>query len=393
LIKLIFPILFFFSLDTFGDNRIRVRLDKLPKSIILEGVGIQLKPDPNPVRPISIPQLERITIQSKTSNSWVVLKGEQRWEILAPYLKVTGQNLSTKGKALPPTFTLFSRGGRIDVIAEFEMERYLLGVLPSEMPAHWSIEALKAQAVASRSYAYSKMKEQTRSHFDVEANVNDQVFKWMNESIKHKESVKEALLTTRGVVLQNNKGSFLRSFYHSHCGGQTEFANAVWEGARGGIVSKDRSCSIERPWVYTLTTQSLAKKLGIQSGIENIKVIARSGSGRVNAIEFTLSDQKKAVISAQKVRQTLGFMKLRSALFDVKRKNEEVQFVGRGFGHGVGMCQLGAKVYAEKGWGFEKILKHYYPGSRLENVLQIKKSTAINAQLQIQESFPHHAQN
>jgi stage II sporulation protein D len=119
----------------------------------------------------------------------------------------------------------------VDVIARLDLEAYLLGVLPSEMPAAWPLESLKAQAVAARSFVLRKAYERRNQAYDVDSTIIDQVYKFLHEAENHPEwslKVQRAVRETRGEVLVDHRRRILKAFYSADCGCTTEDPKFVW---------------------------------------------------------------------------------------------------------------------------------------------------------------------
>jgi stage II sporulation protein D len=256
------------------------------------------------------------------------------------------------------------------VVNHVPLEKYLSGLLGSEMYPNWPIEALKAQAVAARTYAlhhsdvsrnFNSMKD-----YDVTSTVHSQVYEGA-----HKEGfrAKEACRQTEGMALLRG-GNIFPTYYHSCCGGVTEHAHNVWPGERGPRQIKDPYClrSPKRKWTYSLHRDTLANKLsanGFTVGtISKIGVEVEEDSPR-NRRLLMMDETGGKAIAATELRRILGYSNLKSTWFEVDLKGSEITFRGKGYGHGVGMCQWGAKGMADEGFSYEAILKHYYPDAEL----------------------------
>jgi stage II sporulation protein D len=289
------------------------------------------------------------------------------------------------------------------------MEEYLLGVVPAEMPPGWPAEALKAQAVAARSYAYFNLGRFDYRNFDLADTVVSQAYSgvWAET-----EATTNAVVDTEGMVVTYN-GNLADTLYHSTCGGKTASAVEIFEPTSevpkyvdiqkqsGGmmVVRREKPATIEvpyltsvddkSPWDYDYCKDSpfyswehsysmdalqiaLARSIYTDPGgrLSSITVGARTVSGWVSYI--LVSGERDHVATGGEFRgalnQYLEPNALPSANFEVTYANGQYTFSGKGFGHGVGMCQWGAKGRADDGIGYENIIKYYYPGCEITEI-------------------------
>lgn len=244
-------------------------------------------------------------------------------------------------------------------IISISLEDYVVGVVSAEMPASFNIEALKAQAVAARTYALK------RSNQTLSASTSDQVYKtqnelkamWGNSFNTYYNKVKKAVESTKGKYMTYN-GSYIDALYFSTSNGKTEDPIYVWGKSYPYLKSVDSSFDTSlRSYSYT-TTMSLSNfnsKLGVNvTSTSQINILSKTTGNRINQI--SIGDK---VFTGVKVRSALG---LRSADFDISISNNTVTISTRGFGHGCGMSQYGANELAKQGKNYIQILKHYYTG-------------------------------
>lgn len=252
-------------------------------------------------------------------------------------------------------------------IQEIPLETYLVGVLEKEVVGTWPIEALKAQAVASRTYALYRKQHPRDERFDVTSDTRDQVFQ---KKRRQSPAVVQAVLETEGETLNFN-GGILQAFFHSCCGGMSEQADQVWQGITTPpllTVHPDPFCSAcpRSRWEYPISRKELEDRLRenghpLKDGWK-IEITKRDDSGRVLEIRFP---DDGISFSGAKFREILGYTKLPSTLFEITDAEDPVVFVGRGSGHGVGLCQWGAKGMADEGKTYREILQFYYPGAEI----------------------------
>jgi len=262
-------------------------------------------------------------------------------------------------------------GGRFDVVEYVNMDQYLYGVLPREVEPNWPLESLKAQAIVSRTFALSNKLTDTKERFDVSDGVMDQVYGGMSvESPASNRAVDE----TRGQVLEDSTGKPVQTFFHSSCGGHTELPEHVWRNANAGDAFgsvSDGFCT-EDPhfkWQLTIsysTIRARLKRVGIRlKDIKKITVVQKTESGRAEFFGIQTAAGSTEV-PGNKFRLALGPEALRSTLItNMKAGKSSVWFEGRGWGHGVGLCQWGARGRALAGQTSQQILETYYPRAKL----------------------------
>lgn len=273
----------------------------------------------------------------------------------------------TPGKVLRGTITIAAiPPSSLMIINNLPLEDYLSGLINSEISSSWPIEAIKSQAVAARTYALNQIENSRKSpaqrFFDIRSTMMDQVYDGAH--LEDSRSLK-AVGQTRGEVLLRN-GAIFPAYYHSCCGGHTEHAHNVWPGEAGPPVIDDEHCSKSPKfaWTYEISTARFAEILRSQDialeGIHSIAITSFSDSPRV---EMVLIEDNLGLkmIKATELRKIFGYHNIKSTWFEVRLENKNISFRGRGYGHGVGLCQWGAKNMAEVGIDYRNILKFYYP--------------------------------
>jgi stage II sporulation protein D len=241
------------------------------------------------------------------------------------------------------------------------LEAYLEGVLGSEMPPSYPMEALKAQAVAARTYALSRKLEQYDQPFHLGSSVLSQVYKGLAAVDPRTH---QAVQATRGQVLTWMLQP-IEAYFHASCGGHTESGLDALGRDLPYLQSVDCPCGQlpQSAWSLTLGPGELAA-LGAVKGA-TLKVQGRSPTGRARSVALG-----PRTVDAVWLRERLGYSRLKSLTFDISRARQGWRLDGHGFGHGAGLCQWGARVYAEKGWDFRRILLHYYPGTELQTLYE-----------------------
>lgn len=267
---------------------------------------------------------------------------------------------------------LFKEGAVID---EVPLEEYIKGVLSREVSPSWPIEALKAQAVVSRTFALYRIINSNNTNYHLDNTVLSQRFEYrvLNDNISR------AVEQTEGEVL-TYRGKIIEALYHSNSGGRTESCYNIFHNDLPYLRSIHDPYSLRTPytnWKYEISSLELARKLE-KSGylksldrIINIKIKSRTSSGRVSEFLIQLEDGKRIIIDGDKLRMVIGTREFKSLLITeirIKRNSNGdylIGFKGRGYGHGVGMSQWGAKVMAESGVSYNRILSFYYRGTAI----------------------------
>lgn len=258
--------------------------------------------------------------------------------------------------------------GQLSVINIIDLESYVKGVLYHEISDRWPMEAIKAQAVAARSYVLHVMHRTRSNPYDVTNDVYSQVYGGRS-SEKYRTNM--AVDQTRGLVL-TYEGKILLAYYHSACGGHTENVKELWgQGPRPlhGVRCDFCLPSPHDQWKRNLRLKDIQDKLiaaGYSVGlIREIRVIERNQSGRIKELEILDRQGQSLVISGKDFRHLLGPDVIKSNNYYIEMKGYYVDFLGRGWGHGVGMCQWGAYFMSRQGYGYQSILQHYYPGAQI----------------------------
>lgn len=258
--------------------------------------------------------------------------------------------------------------GKISVINVISIEDYLKGVLPAEVNPKWSLESLKAQAIASRTYALFKLLEKQNEKHHLSKDVLSQVYGGKNAESYMTNLAVDA---TRGQILVHDHKIF-PAYFHSTCGGHTTRAEFLWgvephpslEGVECNFCWK----SPHYRWNATFSGVEIEKRLNAKgvkvSGISNIRLGEKDQTGRA---KYFILDTKagKVNLHSNDFRIWIAPMQLKSTWLQLIEKTKAgYTFKGRGWGHGVGMCQYGIKQLGEMGYTADRILRYYYPNSQ-----------------------------
>ena len=261
--------------------------------------------------------------------------------------------------------------GTLTVVNEVDVDEYLKGVLPREVHSDWPEEALKAQAVVSRTYALFKNIENKDFPFTLSSDVASQVYG--GKAAEHPAATR-AVEKTRGQILTYN-GKIFPAYFHSTCGGRTARADYQWK-IESHPSLKGVECTFCRGSPYdhwkaefslSEIEKLLAKKGFTVSNLESIGLKDPDISGRPRS--FILRHAGGSLtISGNEFRLALGPDRLKSTRVNVQRAGEKIVFEGSGWGHGVGLCQYGARHLAGLGYRYQDILRYYYPESTIQNI-------------------------
>lgn len=256
-------------------------------------------------------------------------------------------------------------------IIEVPFEDYIKGVVAGEMPTTFELEALKAQAVASRSYALYQIKGSKNRNYDVTNTTTSQVYltddqlknTWKSAYVDKINKIKTAILQTKGQYLAYH-GEVINAMFFSTSTGQTENSEEVFVSKVPYLRSVSSKWDESSP-AYTETLTFSLKDFYIKLNLQynpnlTIQVTQKTSTGRtkkikINGLEFN-------------GRDIASKLKLRSNYFDIIQNNDNVTITTKGFGHGVGMSQYGANGMAKEGSNYKQILKHYYQNTEIKKI-------------------------
>ena len=260
------------------------------------------------------------------------------------------------------------------VVNDLALEEYLVGLINCEISSAWPMEAVKSQAVIARTYALNRKEARAGALYHLESSVIDQVYDGCEiEDSRAKRGVAE----TAGEVLTHN-GATIQAYYHSTCGGRTEASENVW-GARLPYLTgvECRYCLAAAPagWDVKLSLAELEERLKSAghkvSGVSDLRLGIRNSRGRLKNVVIA-SQRGELLIQGDQFRKAIGYGVIKSTNFTVRVVGGDVVFSGVGNGHGVGLCQWGAKQRALDGFDYSEILTYYYPGTRLAKFSEIR---------------------
>ncbi len=282
-------------------------------------------------------------------------------------------------------------GDRIAAVNCIGMEDYLMSVISSEMKSSASIELLKAHAVISRSWLKARLKDHKagHEHFDVCADDHCQRYQGLTMAVG--DDVCRAIDRTWGQVLEYG-GDICDTRYSKCCGGRTELFSTCWEDVDLPYLQsvEDPFCDCENSsilsqvlndydlhtadfhdWTVQYTTDELSELVRTRTGIDfgtivALEAVERGPSGRIKYLRITGTLREEVIGKELAIRKALSSSHLKSSAFEIEKSPDGFVLKGRGWGHGVGLCQIGAAAMAAQGYDYRQILSHYYVGAEIK---------------------------
>jgi len=288
---------------------------------------------------------------------------------LAPAFRLTSDApIRMNGRDYPATLEIVRYGEGLAIVNELRLEEYIVGVLRAETSERWPLETLRAQAIVARTYAAFHRASSGTRPYHIVASTTHQMYLG---HVPATSPIWDAVRDTAGQVLLWD-GELFPAFYHSTSGGYTEDPRTVFAArnmpALKAIRDEFSAAAPHFYWTLDLKLADLAdilKRSGYDVGtVTAIEVTERTESLRVANLTVH-GTRSSARLRGNDFRRMVGYETVKSTLFAVALDGSVAHFSGRGYGHGVGMSQWGAKGMAEQGYKAEKILEYYYPGTTL----------------------------
>lgn len=263
---------------------------------------------------------------------------------------------------------------KLMIINRVPLEEYLYGVLYNEVSHRWPIESIKAQAITARTFALYQARQNKLQDYDLTNDIYSQVY---SGATSERWATTRAAKLTAGKAL-TYKGDIFPTYYHATCGGHTEDASNLWNIDLGCLKGVDCNYCKESPhyrWTKAFMLGDIEKKFndnGYKSGkIKNVDIVSRNNSGRIDKIEIKDESGVSCILTVKDFRQMIGPNDVRSTNFEPSINGDKLVLKGMGWGHGVGMCQWGAKGQSDKKKKCEEILEFYYPGTEITTIDKI----------------------
>lgn len=295
--------------------------------------------------------------------------------VKSPYgLNDTVRKVSVVGSGISPSFRLrFNdekqdhgyidrlnisvKNGKLMLVDQVSIERYVGRVVQGEVGYGAADEYYKIQSIICRTYATRNLERHATEGFDLCDNEHCQVFSGLK---KTSDEVVKATSATSGLVMVDPENKLILSAFHANCGGQTANSEDVWKESRSYLTAvNDTFCLKSRSanWEKSMSVDELLAQLGFATDTTGL-----------DGWKFDQENRKKFFVLKEdsiETAQMRRLLQLRSTFFDLTVKDRNAEFTGRGYGHGVGLCQQGAMKMAENGYTYSQILGYYYKGVSL----------------------------
>lgn len=339
----------------FAFETIRVEVQRGVSHSISEGTSLGASEDREDA-PVQLSGLTRIDV-ARTQDGLSI--NGRPWP--SPSVRISStEAIRTQGKNLLGEVVVSMLPKGLQVVNVVSLEDYLSGVLSKEMRSRFPLEALKAQAVASRTYALQKKLIQLDESAHLGADVLSQVYGGFVGDV---DGIRQAVELTRGQILTYGMEP-IEAYFHASCGGQTESGLDALARPLPYLRSVDCPCKKlpQSHWSLQLSSGDLSALLG--HAARELHIQGRTLSGRARRVGVGSFS-----VDAVSFRAKVGYQKVKSLSFEVEHASHSGWTLqGRGFGHGAGLCQWGAKVLADQGASYNSILARYYPGTELQKL-------------------------
>ena len=313
-----------------------------------------------------LPDRDDATARARRGQVTIMGMASSRFEIEGTHLRI---QRGRTDRLYSGRLVLTAVDGKVQIVNHVPLPPYLASVTASEYP-FTEIEGVKAQAVLARTYALRR--QGAKPDYDLDDHQGSQVYKGMEVVT---DVTREAVELTRGVVL-TYRGELAEAFYSSSSGGFTAANESVWTSGAPipylrAVADPYDAQAPDHRWTKRLSASAVHAALSRRYGgtVSGFDVVQRGPSGR--AVQVRLHGASRSTISGSQFRSAvnagMGWRTILSTHFEARRSGSEYVFDGRGFGHGVGMSQYGARGAARQGMSFQQILAHYFPGTSVSD--------------------------
>ena len=315
---------------------------------------------------------QSLTVESAKASTPRATKDAQKEFLITGIYRLQPPDGPTFSSSFP--LRIQAPAGGLIILVSMPIEQYVEHVVMAEIGDFQNPEALKAMAVAARSYAKRFSGQHAKEGFDFCDTTHCQVFYWRSVT----EGIRLAAEATRGEYV-SYEGKVAATFYHENCGGTTAAGSESWDQVSEPYltVHPDPYCASRGlSWKMTLTRDQINRAL-LMSGFEppqnwlRLEISSRNSSGRVRTVNLSGGNPASFPLSGPSLRFAVDRMfpwnKIQSDLYDLRNSGGRILFSGRGAGHGVGLCQAGTEEMARQGKTYKEILSFYYPGTQLSS--------------------------
>lgn len=280
------------------------------------------------------------------------------------YISKNGSNYN----AYRGDISLITENGKMIPVDIVELDEYIYSVVPSEIGKKFPEEAVKAQIIAARTYAYYNTKNSKFKNYDLVDNVDSQVYRGISAE---DESINKLVNNTKNIIMTYN-GEPINAVFHSDSGGYTANSEDVWGGKPVDYLRSindigNNDYSPRKNWSYTITKQKFKNIFGVYPN----EITMEKKDNRIERV-YILGENKRIELTSNEFRKKLGYTNLFSTIFEFQDLGDSFMFSGNGSGHGVGLSQWGAYGMAVKNMKYDQILKHYYTGIKIEELKNVR---------------------
>lgn len=379
------------------DGRLRIGLVSLSGGAALgikSGSPVRITDPRTRERVKAVPAGTPLRVVADYATGQVLIKGPHIY-LARPVLEISGGLLQIGSRRYPGKIRFDLGGTGLQLVNELDIEQYLQGVLPGEIPSSFGLEAQKAQAVAARSYALAQRGK--HGSFDLCDRTCCQMYIGLTRATG---KALTAVRSTRHLCLWSGR-KIAYAFFSADCGGLSarvddvplrdkpaehlDYLRIVRDGPRGGGAVYCGTSPYHQ-WTRRLTAERIQERLNARpetyvGAFRELKVLDYDGSGRVRSVLLRGEEPAQVastepmaapgtpiekVVTGWEMRRSLGALTLKSTRLKIDQPEPGLyRFTGSGFGHGLGLCQIGANGMAARGLSFRQILAHYYPGAKI----------------------------
>lgn len=269
------------------------------------------------------------------------------------------------------SFNVHRTKNKLQLVNHLHLEEYLYSVIPAEVYTSWSIDALRSQAIASRTYALYQIKQNRLKYpdrtFDLYSDTRSQVYLGVkSENAKTTQAVND----TAGEVLTYDQ-ELIKSYFSASIGTKSASGSEI-KDQQPYLQSRNFQLkNVEHPhssWSIILPLDNIQKKFALKSPVKSVKVVSRTSSGRIDEVLLVDAANNKKIVKGTEFRDKIGNSVMKSTYASILLSKNKIKINGQGFGHGVGLGQWEAQELAKRGVPYPKILTYFYKGSLLSKI-------------------------